>query len=203
MSACHFLGILKSTVFYLFGIAATARINPLFIDGLEIFDEKKQKIAVISEVSSPGELELIQPDNVEVENIVIDFRGGWQVRYSNIGLSANYFHDIWINFNCHSEISHHTCIFVMHSMLFSHLECLFVCVNSLFEFHQWFEWVSSIRFFCVVRIIGLTCCTVSYLSRNLQSTLDKTQQALTGASFVLLNFVGYTSRKYSCCIPGM
>jgi hypothetical protein len=31
---------------------------------------------------------------VEVENIVIDFRGGWQVRYSNIGLSANYFHDI-------------------------------------------------------------------------------------------------------------
>ncbi|BAF11021.1 uncharacterized protein [Oryza sativa Japonica Group] len=59
--------------------SSTARINPLFIDGLEIFDEKKQKIAVISEVSSPGELELIQPDNVEVENIVIDFRGGWQV----------------------------------------------------------------------------------------------------------------------------
>uniref|UniRef100_A0A0E0CVU1 Uncharacterized protein n=1 Tax=Oryza meridionalis TaxID=40149 RepID=A0A0E0CVU1_9ORYZ len=58
--------------------SSTARINPLFIDGLEIFDEKKQKIAVISEVSSPGELELIQPDNVEVENIVIDFRGGWQ-----------------------------------------------------------------------------------------------------------------------------
>uniref|UniRef100_A0A0D9Z2N7 3-dehydroquinate synthase n=1 Tax=Oryza glumipatula TaxID=40148 RepID=A0A0D9Z2N7_9ORYZ len=59
--------------------SSTARINPLFINGLEIFDEKKQKIAVISEVSSPGELELIQPDNVEVENIVIDFRGGWQV----------------------------------------------------------------------------------------------------------------------------
>ncbi|XP_006649470.1 3-dehydroquinate synthase homolog isoform X2 [Oryza brachyantha] len=59
--------------------SSTARINPLFIDGLEIFDEEKQKVAVISEVSSPRELELIQPDNVEVQNIVIDFRGGWQV----------------------------------------------------------------------------------------------------------------------------
>ncbi|KAF0912856.1 hypothetical protein E2562_019444 [Oryza meyeriana var. granulata] len=59
--------------------SSTACINPLFIDGLEIFDKQNQKVAVISEVSSPRELELIQPDNVEVENIVIDFRGGWQV----------------------------------------------------------------------------------------------------------------------------
>ncbi|KAF0909885.1 hypothetical protein E2562_000196, partial [Oryza meyeriana var. granulata] len=59
--------------------SSTARINPLFIDGLEIFDEQNQKVVVISEVSSPRELELIQLDNVEVENIVIDFRGGWQV----------------------------------------------------------------------------------------------------------------------------
>ncbi|OEL29419.1 3-dehydroquinate synthase, partial [Dichanthelium oligosanthes] len=62
-----------------FGFSATARINPLFIDGPEIFDGENQKVAVISQVSSPRELELVQPDNVEAENIVIDFRGGWQV----------------------------------------------------------------------------------------------------------------------------
>ncbi|RLN39085.1 hypothetical protein C2845_PM01G04390 [Panicum miliaceum] len=58
---------------------ATARINPLFIDGPEIFNGENQKVAEISQVSSPRELELVQPDNVEVKNIVIDFRGGWQV----------------------------------------------------------------------------------------------------------------------------
>jgi len=59
--------------------SSTARINPLFIDGPEIFDGENQKVAEISQVSSPRELELVQPDNVEVKNIVIDFRGGWQV----------------------------------------------------------------------------------------------------------------------------
>ncbi|CAN6313902.1 unnamed protein product [Urochloa humidicola] len=59
--------------------SSTARINPLFIDGPEIFDGENQKVAVISQVASPRELELVQPDNVEAENIVIDFRGGWQV----------------------------------------------------------------------------------------------------------------------------
>ncbi|XP_062216673.1 uncharacterized protein LOC133916830 isoform X1 [Phragmites australis] len=59
--------------------SSTARINPLFIDGPEIFDGENQKVAVILQVSSPRELELVQPDNVEAENIVIDFRGGWQV----------------------------------------------------------------------------------------------------------------------------
>ncbi|CAN6285536.1 unnamed protein product [Urochloa humidicola] len=59
--------------------SSTARINPLFIDGPEIFNGENQKVAVISQVASPKELELIQPDNVEAENIVIDFRGGWQV----------------------------------------------------------------------------------------------------------------------------
>ncbi|GJN08947.1 hypothetical protein PR202_ga26908 [Eleusine coracana subsp. coracana] len=58
---------------------ATARINPLFIDGLDIFDGENKKVAAISQVSSPRELELIQPENTEAENIVIDFRGGWQV----------------------------------------------------------------------------------------------------------------------------
>ncbi|KAJ1298596.1 hypothetical protein BS78_01G466100 [Paspalum vaginatum] len=59
--------------------SSTARIDPLFIDGPAIFDGDNQKVAVISQVSSPRELELVQPDNVEAENIVIDFRGGWQV----------------------------------------------------------------------------------------------------------------------------
>ncbi|AQL09372.1 3-dehydroquinate synthase [Zea mays] len=65
--------------------SSTARINALFIDGPGIFDEENQKVAVISQVSSPGELDLVQPDNAEAENIVIDFRGGWQViRAENI-----------------------------------------------------------------------------------------------------------------------
>ncbi|KAL6867192.1 hypothetical protein ACP4OV_015216 [Aristida adscensionis] len=66
---------------FLFGSKdlATARINPLFIDGSDIFDGKNQKVAVISQVSSPRELELVQPDSVESDNFVIDFRGGWQV----------------------------------------------------------------------------------------------------------------------------
>jgi len=59
--------------------SSSARINPLFIDGPEIFDGENQNVAEISQVSSPRELELVQPDNVEVKNIVIDFRGGWQV----------------------------------------------------------------------------------------------------------------------------
>lgn len=59
--------------------SSTARINALFIDGPGIFDEENQKVAVISQVSSPGELDLVQPDDAEAENIVIDFRGGWQV----------------------------------------------------------------------------------------------------------------------------
>ena len=67
-----------------FAFSASARINPLFIDGPEIFDGENQKVAEISQVSSPRELELVQPDNVEVKNIVIDFRGGWQVRLLNI-----------------------------------------------------------------------------------------------------------------------
>jgi hypothetical protein len=71
-----------------FDFSATARINALFIDGPGIFDEENQKVAVISQVSSPGELDLVQPDNAEAENIVIDFRGGWQVRQLNIAANA-------------------------------------------------------------------------------------------------------------------
>ncbi|VAI54531.1 unnamed protein product [Triticum turgidum subsp. durum] len=48
------------------GCLATACIHPLFIDGLEIFYEGNQKVAAISEISSPSELQLIQLDNVEV-----------------------------------------------------------------------------------------------------------------------------------------
>ncbi|XP_014752374.1 uncharacterized protein LOC100822062 isoform X2 [Brachypodium distachyon] len=59
--------------------SSTARILPLYIDGLEIFDEGNKKVAAISKISSPSELQLIQPDNVEVQNTVIHFQGDWQV----------------------------------------------------------------------------------------------------------------------------
>ncbi|KAM0931945.1 hypothetical protein ACQ4PT_000027 [Festuca glaucescens] len=59
--------------------SSTARIHPLFIDGLEILDEGNQKVAAISVISSPSELQLIQPENMELQNTVIDFQGDWQV----------------------------------------------------------------------------------------------------------------------------
>uniref|UniRef100_A0ACD5TU87 Uncharacterized protein n=1 Tax=Avena sativa TaxID=4498 RepID=A0ACD5TU87_AVESA len=59
--------------------SSTAHIHPLFIEGLEILDEGNQKVATISVISSPTELQLIQPENMEVKNTVIDFRGDWQV----------------------------------------------------------------------------------------------------------------------------
>ena len=71
--------------------AATARIHPLFIDGLEILDEGNQKVAAISVISSPSELQLIQPENMEVQNTVIDFQGDWQVRQSNTAIPAYQF----------------------------------------------------------------------------------------------------------------
>ncbi|KAM0849825.1 hypothetical protein ACQ4PT_053446 [Festuca glaucescens] len=59
--------------------SSTARIHPLFIDGLEILDEGNQKVAAISVISSPSERQLIQPENMKLQNTVIDFRGDWQV----------------------------------------------------------------------------------------------------------------------------
>ncbi|CAM0871510.1 unnamed protein product [Alopecurus aequalis] len=58
--------------------SSTARIHPLFIDGPEILDEGNQKVAAISVISSPSELQLMQPENMEVQNTMIDFRGDWQ-----------------------------------------------------------------------------------------------------------------------------
>ena len=78
-------------VYVCLSAAATARIHPLFIDGLEILDEENQKVAAISVISSPSELKLMQPENVEVQNTVIDFRGDWQVRQSNTAMSPYQF----------------------------------------------------------------------------------------------------------------
>ncbi|XP_042436468.1 3-dehydroquinate synthase homolog isoform X1 [Zingiber officinale] len=58
--------------------SSIALITPIFIHGKDLLDEQSRKIASLCEVSSPQELEVLQP-NTEAENIVITFQNEWQV----------------------------------------------------------------------------------------------------------------------------
>ncbi|XP_074564696.1 uncharacterized protein LOC141821203 [Curcuma longa] len=58
--------------------SAIALITPIFIDGKDLLDEQTRKIASLCEVSSPQDLEALQP-NTEAENVVITFQNEWQV----------------------------------------------------------------------------------------------------------------------------
>lgn len=55
-----------------------ALLSPLFIEEGGLFDEKHAKVATIYEVSSPSELENLQPLNDQTENIVVNLLD-WQV----------------------------------------------------------------------------------------------------------------------------
>lgn len=59
--------------------AATAFIHPLFVDGSKLLDEQGLNVGMYFGVSSPQELELMRPDDMEVDNLVINFQGEWQV----------------------------------------------------------------------------------------------------------------------------
>lgn len=58
--------------------AAIAMINPLFIKEGEVLDSGSNRVATIFQVSTPEELQQLQPENARAENIVIDLLD-WQV----------------------------------------------------------------------------------------------------------------------------
>lgn len=49
------------------------------MEGSELIDEQNRRIATLYDVSSPRELELLQPDDNQADNVVINFPGEWQV----------------------------------------------------------------------------------------------------------------------------
>lgn len=67
------------TEIWVYGITAIALIRPFFIEeegGL--FDNEDRRIATISEVSSPHDLQQLQPANDQAENVIINLLD-WQV----------------------------------------------------------------------------------------------------------------------------
>lgn len=59
-------------------LAAMALLIPLFVEEGGLFDERHTKVATIYEVSSPSQLENLQPLNDQTENIVVNLLD-WQV----------------------------------------------------------------------------------------------------------------------------
>ncbi|KAJ3673782.1 hypothetical protein LUZ60_005774 [Juncus effusus] len=59
--------------------SSMAMINPLFLEGSDITDGKNQRVGKFYEVSSPQDLESLKPDEMEVNNTVINFNSDWQV----------------------------------------------------------------------------------------------------------------------------
>lgn len=57
---------------------AIALIDPLFIKEGEVFDSAERRVGTIFEVSTPQELQKLQPADEEAENVVIDLLD-WQV----------------------------------------------------------------------------------------------------------------------------
>ncbi|KAL5741061.1 hypothetical protein ACOSP7_029925 [Xanthoceras sorbifolium] len=58
--------------------SSMALIDPLFIKEGEVFDKVERRVATVFEVSTPQELQQLQPADEQAENIVIDFLD-WQV----------------------------------------------------------------------------------------------------------------------------
>uniref|UniRef100_A0A6V7QW86 Uncharacterized protein n=1 Tax=Ananas comosus var. bracteatus TaxID=296719 RepID=A0A6V7QW86_ANACO len=59
--------------------AATALIHPLSVDGSKLLDEQGLNVGMFLVFHLHKELELIRPDDMEVDNLVINFQGEWQV----------------------------------------------------------------------------------------------------------------------------
>ncbi|KAG8637893.1 hypothetical protein MANES_15G177000v8 [Manihot esculenta] len=58
--------------------SSIAMINPLFIKEGEVLDSGSNRVATIFQVSTPEELQQLQPENARAENIVIDLLD-WQI----------------------------------------------------------------------------------------------------------------------------
>ncbi|XP_051119690.1 uncharacterized protein LOC127243614 isoform X3 [Andrographis paniculata] len=58
--------------------SSTALLFPLFIEGEGLFDGEHSKVAAYYEISSPEQLQKLQPFNEDVENVVVDLLN-WKV----------------------------------------------------------------------------------------------------------------------------
>jgi hypothetical protein len=46
-------------------------------------DEQHKRVAVFHNVSSPQDLQILKPEEIEADNIVISFQGEWQVGHTS------------------------------------------------------------------------------------------------------------------------
>lgn len=53
-------------------------INPLFIEEGELYDSEDRIVATFTEISSPEQLEQLQPKDEQPDNVIIDLLD-WQV----------------------------------------------------------------------------------------------------------------------------
>ncbi|GMP30516.1 hypothetical protein CsSME_00005150 [Camellia sinensis var. sinensis] len=58
--------------------SAMALIHPLFIEKGELLDSEHKRVATFSEISSPDQLEQLQPEDEQAENIIVNLLD-WQV----------------------------------------------------------------------------------------------------------------------------
>ncbi|KAJ8775046.1 hypothetical protein K2173_020050 [Erythroxylum novogranatense] len=58
--------------------SSIAMIYPLFIMGQEVLNEESKRVAKIFEVSSPQELQQLQPENEQAENVIVQLLD-WQI----------------------------------------------------------------------------------------------------------------------------
>lgn len=58
--------------------SSIALINPLFIENGELHDSEDRRVATFTEISSPEQLELLQPKDEQPDNVIIDLLD-WQV----------------------------------------------------------------------------------------------------------------------------
>uniref|UniRef100_A0A1D1YZ45 3-dehydroquinate synthase n=3 Tax=Anthurium amnicola TaxID=1678845 RepID=A0A1D1YZ45_9ARAE len=59
--------------------SSIALIHALIIEGSNLFDGENKRTASFYEISSPQQLQQLQPDERQAENVVISLQGGWQV----------------------------------------------------------------------------------------------------------------------------
>lgn len=66
-------------IFYFIIFEATAAIQPLFLEGSQVMDDCNKKIALFYNVTTPQDLQILKPEEIEADNMVLSFQGEWQV----------------------------------------------------------------------------------------------------------------------------
>lgn len=70
--------LIFSTLIVLVLCAAIAKISPLYIEENRLLDENAKLVATFSEISSPQQLEQLQPVYEHADNVIVDLLD-WQV----------------------------------------------------------------------------------------------------------------------------